>query len=319
MPNSNNFNAQMGFSVASAGDVNGDGLSEVIVGAPYYSDDPGISSEGKVWVFRGSPSGVTNAGSWSRESGEDTTYYGYSVASAGDVNGDGYADVIIGAPFDSAGVSDEGTARVYLGSGLGLGSGTYVWRGRGEQVRAWYGRSVATAGDVNGDGFADILVGVPKYTGAFSEEGRILLYFGGGGRGVSMHPHQTDFDGNPLPHLGASKDKTFFIAHLRRYSPFGRDSVKLQVEAKPYGLPFDGYGVWKTAHFTETEPPGDSGFHLSFDPIINQSHWRIRWGYQPLTNPFMPNSRWFHMPFHGWNEPDVRSSGSSIFLPVVRR
>ncbi len=111
----------MGFSVASAGDVNGDGLSEVIVGAPFFSDDPGISSEGKVWVFRGSRSGVTNTGSWSRESGEDTTYYGYSVASAGDVNGDGYADVIIGAPYDSAGVGDGGDSPCLPGLKLWIG------------------------------------------------------------------------------------------------------------------------------------------------------------------------------------------------------
>jgi hypothetical protein len=97
---SNQANAYFGFSVASAGDVNGDGFSDVIVGA--YRFDNGQTDEGAAFVYHGSASGLSTTPDWTAESDQDFAEFGFSVASAGDVNGDGFSDVIVGAwKFDN--------------------------------------------------------------------------------------------------------------------------------------------------------------------------------------------------------------------------
>jgi hypothetical protein len=84
--------ACFGHSVASAGDVNGDGYSDVIVGARYYNT--ANTSAGKAYLYLGSSSGLETSASWN-SSGDDQAgaHFGYSVASAGDVNNDSYDDV----------------------------------------------------------------------------------------------------------------------------------------------------------------------------------------------------------------------------------
>lgn len=157
--------ANYGFSVASAGDVNGDGYGDVIVGAPEY--DNGQSREGAAFLYLGSPDGLSTTASWQIECNQTLCLYGMSVASAGDVNGDGYGDVIVGASFyDNQEAVDEGTAFVYLGSAAGLAT-TPSWQGKGNQTISYYGFSVTSAGDVNGDGYGDVIVGAPVEDAAF--------------------------------------------------------------------------------------------------------------------------------------------------------
>ena len=91
--------------------------------------------------------------------------FGVSVATAGDVNGDGYSDVIVGAHDYDSDQTDEGRAYVYLGSASGLASSP-AWTAEGDQAGADFGISVATAGDVNGDGYSDVIVGAPGTTTA---------------------------------------------------------------------------------------------------------------------------------------------------------
>ncbi len=137
-----------GGSVASAGDVNGDGYGDVIVGAPT------TTTGGNAHVYLGSSSGVV-ASNVTTFSGAASSSFGSSVSGADDVNGDGYADVIVGAPGASSGAF--GAAFVYLGSSSGLG--TTAVTPEPHLPNANFGCSVASAGDVNGDGFADVIVG----------------------------------------------------------------------------------------------------------------------------------------------------------------
>ncbi len=169
--------ASFGYSVGPAGDVNGDGYADIIVGAPYYGN--GQTYEGRAYVYYGSAAGVSTTAGWIDESNQAGANFGWSVGTAGDVNGDGYADVIVGAHYYDNGQNDEGRASVYYGSASGL-SATANWTAESDQVSAWFGVSVGTAGDVNGDGYADVIVGARNYDHGETDEGAAFVYLGSG-------------------------------------------------------------------------------------------------------------------------------------------
>ena len=181
---SNQAGAQLGTSVASAGDINGDGYADVLVGTPYFQNT--LIDEGRVTLYLGSAGGLPASPSWTAYGGQAGARLGFALGTAGDVNGDGFADVLVGAPFFDNGQADEGRALVYLGSPAGLGASP-VWTAEADQVNAQFGASVGTAGDVNGDGFADVIVGAPTYDGAQVDGGRAFVYHGGAG-GPSSGP-----------------------------------------------------------------------------------------------------------------------------------
>jgi hypothetical protein len=166
--------AWMGYAVSSAGDVNGDGYSDVIVGAPKY--DNGQTDEGAAFVFPGSAAGISLAAKV-LQSNQVNAQMGTSVSSAGDVNKDGYSDILIGAPYHDGGQTDEGAVFVYLGSQAGI-SETPSKSLEINQTGANFGISVAMAGDVNGDGHSDILVGAHQYDNGQLNEGAAFLFYG---------------------------------------------------------------------------------------------------------------------------------------------
>ncbi|MCK4523769.1 FG-GAP repeat protein, partial [candidate division WOR-3 bacterium] len=176
MGESNQASAHYGKSVSSAGDVNGDGYSDIIIGALYYSN--GETNEGAAFVYYGGNTGLSLTADWMGESNQIDAYYGESVSSAGDVNGDGYSDILVGASYYDNGEVDEGAAFVYYGSSSGL-SGSADWMGESNQASAHYGKSVSSAGDVNGDGYSDVIVGAYLYDNGQSNEGTAFVYYGG--------------------------------------------------------------------------------------------------------------------------------------------
>ncbi|RPI32968.1 MAG: hypothetical protein EHM70_07495, partial [Chloroflexota bacterium] len=172
---SDQFSAEFGYSVGTAGDVNGDGYADVIVGAWKYSNDE--LREGRAYVYYGSENGLSAKPAWTAESDQVNSRFGSSVGTAGDVNGDGYADVIVGALDYDNGETDEGRAYVYYGSSAGLVD-TPTWTAESDQASACFGYSVGTAGDVNGDGYADVIVGALDYDNGQEDEGRVYVYHG---------------------------------------------------------------------------------------------------------------------------------------------
>ena len=171
----NQVGAASGWSVSTAGDVNGDGYSDVVVGAPNYSNEQ--AQEGAAYVYYGSASGLSTSANWTAEGNQANAYFGNSVSTAGDVNGDGYSDVVVGAYLYDSGEVDEGAAFVYYGAASGL-STVANWTIESNQAYAYFGNSVSTAGDINGDGYSDIIIGATEYDNGQFNEGAAFVYFG---------------------------------------------------------------------------------------------------------------------------------------------
>ena len=176
-----------GGGVSGAGDVNADGFGDVIVAETGFL---GPNNEGgKASVFLGSTQGLLNNASWSAVGNPDSVY-GWSVASAGDVNGDGFDDIIVGnnqddvvvGPGDPGGPTgtNRGRAFIYFGSSTGPAV-TPSWTVAGDLDQSWLGYAVASAGDVNGDGFDDVLVSAALRTQSLDQRGRVYLYLGSAG------------------------------------------------------------------------------------------------------------------------------------------
>ena len=310
------LNANFGYAVGTAGDVNGDGYADIIVGAPRWWDDH--TNEGKVWVYHGGSGGLGTTSSWRKEGGQSHAHYGYSVGTAGDVNGDGYADVIIGIEGWNGDFTDEGRASVYHGSPDGLGA-SVAWHGRGGQSSAHYGYSVGTAGDVNGDGYADVIVGAIHYNQVHPFEGKAFLYYGNGQAGLSLNPRQVraSLASVPIARLGWSDWMDAFCIRLSTHSPFGPGRAKMEIEVKPLGVPFDGNNTVVGSTWW-ADPQGYSRYLCATDlPAGTRYHWRARWRYKATTSPFMPVSRWVTMPWNGWNEQDLRTAGYRALLPIL--
>ena len=165
-----------GSSVSSAGDINGDGFADLIVGARGASASASSYGSGVSYVVFGKAGGFganlnlssLNGTNGFKITGEATyDHSGQSVSSAGDVNGDGFADLFIGAPYASPYSYASGASYVVFGKAGGFGAtfdlstldGTNGFRISGEASKDLSGRSVAQAGDVNGDGFSDLIIG----------------------------------------------------------------------------------------------------------------------------------------------------------------
>ncbi|MCB1741041.1 MAG: FG-GAP repeat protein [Gammaproteobacteria bacterium] len=167
--------ARFGAALATAGDLNGDGYADLVVGAPGY-DAPAMDA-GRVEVYHGAATGLSAAPDWTAESDQAGAGFGQSVASAGDVDGDGFADLLVGAALYDGAVPDEGRVWLYAGAGDGP-TGQSSWQVGSDQARAWFGAALAAAGDVNGDGFADVLIGAPTWDNGHAKEGGVWLYAG---------------------------------------------------------------------------------------------------------------------------------------------
>jgi FG-GAP repeat protein len=171
--------------VSGVGDVNGDGFADVALGVPQAS--PNVASSGQTYVVFGKADTtsveltdiVEGIGGFALD-GEASSDLSGSVTGAGDVNGDGLADLVIGAPgHGGAGRSyvvygKADTERVQLGD-IAMGEGGLALDGEGAVDNSGY--AVGGGGDVNGDGVPDLLIGAPSNVGA-AGPGRAYVVFG---------------------------------------------------------------------------------------------------------------------------------------------
>eukprot|EP01090_Pellita_catalonica_P020435 TRINITY_DN7304_c0_g1_i1.p1 TRINITY_DN7304_c0_g1~~TRINITY_DN7304_c0_g1_i1.p1 ORF type:complete len:1163 (-),score=235.00 TRINITY_DN7304_c0_g1_i1:124-3612(-) len=189
------FGDAFGFSISPAGDVNGDGIADLIIGAPgskYYSNNQVFKDAGRAYVVFGRPEAemrhlkMRNLNGMNGFTIHGTNAFdrlGWSVAGAGDLNNDGYADIIVGAPgYDSLVGPNSGAVFIVYGSAV-ANADVYVsdlWNGNGDEgfivtgtyAGEWVGTSVSAAGDVDNDGFDDAIVG------GSGGDGELLLILG---------------------------------------------------------------------------------------------------------------------------------------------
>ncbi|HET8945853.1 MAG TPA: FG-GAP-like repeat-containing protein [Candidatus Polarisedimenticolia bacterium] len=161
-----------GGSVAWIGDVNGDGYDDLLVGAFRY---PEIASVGQAYLYFGGPAMDAVADLVITPPAGGSGWFGVSVAPAGDFNGDGHPDFIIGA--QQAG--NEGKAFIYYGGPSLDATPDVTLTGESTGQLTAFGASVASAADVNGDGYGDVIVGAPWYPGGNNKPGRAYVFFGG--------------------------------------------------------------------------------------------------------------------------------------------
>jgi Ca2+-binding RTX toxin-like protein len=189
-------NERAGDGVSFAGDFNGDGTDDVIVGAPTAGPN-GIDS-GRSYIVFGKPGGLASqvqlsalgAGTGVKLNGPGVgDYSGFAVGGGGDVNGDGFSDVIIGAHYSDDNGNNSGTSFVVFGKAGGSGAAIELSSLNGSDGFAVIGigsagfdgnsgYSVAHAGDMNGDGFDDLISGAPEADGAAAAAGTAHVVFG---------------------------------------------------------------------------------------------------------------------------------------------
>jgi len=171
--------------VSGVGDVNGDGYDDIIAGAYLYTDV--LYRQGAAFVYYGSSDGVSSDASWSIQGDSISAMLGWGVSGAGDVNGDGYDDVVISAPgYDNENSSDYGIVNLYYGSKDGLTTASVTLNNISQHTQSeWFGSSVSNAGDINGDGYDDVVIytGI-KYGNGFES---ISVYLGSPA-GIQVNP-----------------------------------------------------------------------------------------------------------------------------------
>jgi hypothetical protein len=169
--------SSFGYMVRMNGDVNGDGFADVLVGAPLMSTGVNTNN-GRAYLYLGGSSLASGIAATSA----DATFTGLSdgdelgiMLTSGDLNGDGYADVAVGAN----GYSSQ-TGRVYIYYGATSFDTTVDVTLTGESTGSVFGETFGAGGDINGDGFTDLVIGADNYdVGSNTNEGRVYVYYGG--------------------------------------------------------------------------------------------------------------------------------------------
>ncbi|WP_414573653.1 beta strand repeat-containing protein [Nostoc sp. CCY 9925] len=199
-----------GSPVSSAGDVNGDGIDDLIIGAINFKANNGgtVSASGQSYVVFGKSTGFsaslnlsdlngTNGFTINGIEADDLT--NFSVSGAGDVNGDGFDDLIIGVPSADPNGIRSGQSYVVFGKGRGFNpsinlsdlNGTNGFSINGIVPFDSSGNSVSRGGDVNGDGFDDLIIGASSASPNGSQSGQSYVLFGGKNIGISSNPTGT--------------------------------------------------------------------------------------------------------------------------------
>ena len=173
-----------GYDVAGVGDTNGDGYDDFLI-----TDHGGYSYNSAAYLIHGAVSGITgsidvatDADASIGDSGNSGTYFGYEKTSTGgDFNGDGFADIVIGAYGNDADGSNYGRAFMWTGPVSGTSDATLAdvtFTATTSSGDTYLGRQSKTIGDFNGDGMEDLALGGYYYDAGAYDAGGVFIYWG---------------------------------------------------------------------------------------------------------------------------------------------
>ncbi|UJL34966.1 FG-GAP repeat protein [Cylindrospermopsis raciborskii Cr2010] len=260
--NGNDKDDNLGYSISNAGDINGDGINDIIIGAP-LSDPNDQSNAGNSYIVFGSNNGFANIidistldgiNGFTVNGGGIGDQSGRSVSAAGDINGDGIDDLIIGAPFADSNGDDSGAAYLIFGrrsfSSLptinpsNLGDNGFIINGLNPQDQLGY--RVSGAGDINQDGFDDVIIAAPPNAYVYppvtgDQAGKVYVIFGS----EKFNPSNPNFDLNSLNGnngfvINGSRADDYLGVGLNRGGDFNGDGIDDLIIGSPFN-DFNGF------------------------------------------------------------------------------
>ena len=220
-----------GFSVSNGGNIKGGTIGSLLVGCPFYPDLTFLALEGRTDIYYGTASGLnTTPTKLFGDPSIAKNAFGFSLSSAGDVNGDGFGDIIIGAPGVGS-LSLAGKALVFTGSASGINTTVATTLTPGASiVQSLFGYSVSGGADVNGDTKSDVIVGEPLSMdlslGSPLAAGKAYIYYSAPGAGVGIQT--TGFTTLTSPRLGTISGNLLFgfsVAMIGDVTGDGRSEV----------------------------------------------------------------------------------------------
>lgn len=223
---------QSSFLVGTAGDVNADGVADILIGSWYGNAAYVLFGQRSGFSSVVSLAGVNGSNGFALNDGTASSRFGSAVAGIGDINGDGIADIAVGAPMASTNASNNQAGKTYVIFGsstgfspvfnvAGLNGNNGGFQIYGAATRDRSGWSVAAAGDINGDGHADLTIGAPYSSYSAAAAGTSYVVFGK--TGVFLSPlnlsgnallinHLDGSNGFQLPGVGAGAQSGWAVA-----------------------------------------------------------------------------------------------------------